>query len=80
MRRTFLSIFVAVAALVCGGSALAQTAQVSGQVTDPQRLAVANADVSSTYSAELSTRNSCKASTDIRPFAWRTIWSLLEEA
>jgi hypothetical protein len=45
MRRTFLSIFVAVAALVCGGSALAQTAQVSGQVTDPQRLAVANADV-----------------------------------
>jgi hypothetical protein len=45
MRRTFLWIFVAVAALVCSGSALAQTAQVSGQVTDPQRLAVANADV-----------------------------------
>jgi hypothetical protein len=45
MRRTFLWIFVAVAALVCSGSALAQTAQVSGQVIDPQKLAIANADV-----------------------------------
>ena len=45
MRRTILSIFLALALCTLGGSAFAQTAQVSGQVTDPQKAAIANANI-----------------------------------
>lgn len=45
MRRTFLWIFVAVGVVICSSPSLAQTTQLSGQVTDQQKLAVANAEV-----------------------------------
>ncbi len=45
MRRTFLWILTAVALSVAGGIVQAQTAQVTGQVTDPQKASIPNAGV-----------------------------------
>ncbi len=45
MCRTILWFSFALALCASGGFALAQTAQVSGQVSDPQKAAIANADI-----------------------------------
>lgn len=45
MRRILVWILVVVALSVSGGIAQAQTAQITGQVTDPQKAAIPNADV-----------------------------------
>lgn len=45
MRRKCFCILIAVIVFISSRSVVAQTAQLTGQVTDPQKLAIANADV-----------------------------------
>jgi hypothetical protein len=47
-RRTVLSIFFALAAILWTGTALAQTGSITGQVLDPSGAAVGNATVTAT--------------------------------